>query len=168
MRLSKSRYMSGNQCPLKLWYDCYERQLVTPPGASQQAIFDTGTAVGELARDRYPGGHLVAFDHFHADEALAQTAELLADLSVASLYEAAFIYRDVLVRVDVLERAETGWNLVEIKSGTKFKNGVHDIDVAVQLWVLRGAGLVVNHSGQLTLNRGYTYDGVSLDLPRLF
>ena len=168
MRLSKSRYMSGCQCQLKLWYDCYDRRLATPPGASQQAIFDTGTAVGELARDRYPCGHLVTFDHFHADEALAQTAELLDDLSVPSIYEAAFIYRDVLVRVDVLERTDTGWNLLEVKSGTKFKSGVHDIDVAVQLWVLRGAGLVVNNAGLLTLNRGYTYDGVSLDLARLF
>ena len=168
MRLSKSRYLSGYQCPLKLWYDCYERQLATPPDASQQAIFDTGTAVGELAQERYPGGKLVAFDHFHADEALAQTAELLDDPSVPSIYEAAFIYQDVLVRVDVLERTDTGWNLVEVKSGTKFKKGVHDIDVAVQLWVLRGAGLTVDNAGLLTLNRGYIYDGVSLDLDQLF
>ena len=168
MRLSKSRYLSGCQCPLKLWYDCYERELATPPGAVQQAIFDTGTAVGELARERYPGGKLVEFDHFHSAEALAQTSELLVDPAVPSIYEAAFLYRDVLVRVDVLERTPTGWNLVEVKSGTKFKDGVHDIDVAIQLWVLRGAGLVVENAGLLTLNRGYVYDGVSYDLEQLF
>ena len=123
--LSKSRYLSGCQCQLKLWYDCYERELVTPPDASRQAIFDTGTAVGELAQRRYAGGTLVALDHFHPDEALAQTAELLADSSVPSIYEAAFLYRDVLVRVDVLERRPGGWNLVEVKSGTRFKEVVH-------------------------------------------
>ena len=168
MRLSKSRYLSGCQCLLKLWYDCYERELATQPGAVQQAIFDTGTAVGELARERYPGGKLVEFDHFHSAEALAQTSEFLVDPAVPSIYEAAFLYRDVLVRVDVLERTPTGLNLVEVKSGTKFKDGVHDIDVAIQLWVLRGAGLVVENAGLLTLNRGYVYDGVSYNLEQLF
>ena len=28
-RLSKTRYLSGCQCHLKLWYDCYERELET-------------------------------------------------------------------------------------------------------------------------------------------
>lgn len=167
-RLSKSRYLSGCQCSLKLWYDCYERELASPPSASQQAIFDTGTAVGVLAQQRYAGGTLVAHDHFHPDEALAQTAELLGDASVPSIYEAAFLYRDVLVRVDVLERTPGGWNLVEVKSGTRFKEGVHDIDVAIQLCVLRGAGLVVENAGLLTLNRDYVYDGTTLDLDQLF
>jgi hypothetical protein len=168
MRLSKSRYLSGCQCPLKLWYDCYDRALATPPDAVQQAVFDTGTAVGELARKRYPGGRLVEYDHFHSREALAQTVDLLGDPAVPSIYEAAFLYRDVLVRVDILVRTPTGWNLVEVKSGTRFKEGVHDIDVAIQLWVLRGAGLAVDNAGLLTLNREYVYDGRSLDLDQLF
>jgi len=168
IRLSKSRYLSGCQCPLKLWYDCYQRELATPPGISQQAIFDTGTAVGELARQRYACGTLVAHDHFHPDEALAQTAELLTDPSVPSIYEAAFLYRNVLIRADVLERTPGGWNLLEVKSGTKFKEGVHDSDVAVQLLVLRGAGLAVEKTGLLTLNRDYVFDGVALDLEQLF
>ena len=141
LRLSKSRYLSGYQCQLKLWYDYYDRGLATPVDASQQAIFDAGTTVGELAQERYPGGRLISFDHFHADEALAQTAQLLDDPSIPSIYEAAFIYQDVLVRVDVLDRTDTGWNLVEVKSGTRFKKDVHAIDVAVQLWVLRGSGV---------------------------
>lgn len=68
----------------------------------------------------------------------------------------------------MLERTPGGWNLVEVKSGTKFKEGVHDIDVAIQLWVLRGAGLVVEDAGLLTLNRDYVYDGIVIDLNRLF
>ena len=88
--------------------------------------------------------------------------------SVPSIYEAAFLYHDILVRVDVLERTPGGWNLVEVKSGTKFKEGVHDIDVAIQLLVLRGAGLAVENTGLLTLNRDYIYDGISLDLDQLF
>ena len=60
IRLSKSRYLSGCQCRLKLWYDCYAYapQLAPPPDAVQQAIFATGHALGVLAQRRYPGGQL--------------------------------------------------------------------------------------------------------------
>ena len=40
--------------------------------------------------------------------------------------------------------------------------------MAVQLWVLRSAGLDVRDAGVLTLNREYVYDGVRLDLHSLF
>ena len=40
--------------------------------------------------------------------------------------------------------------------------------MAVQLWVLRGAGLDVRDAGVLTLNREYVYDGMRLDLHSLF
>jgi len=168
MRLSKSRYISGCQCPLKLWYECHEPQLAELPGVVQQAIFDTGNAVGALARERYQGGHLVEFGPRQPEQAMAKTAELMADPSVEVIFEGAFLYKDVLVRVDVLERKAMGWNLIEVKSGTKVKDGVHDRDVAVQLWVLRGSDVAVVSSGVLTLNREYVYDGVNLNLDRLF
>ncbi len=76
-RLSKSRYMSGRQCHLRLWYDTHERHLATPVSATTQATFDTGNHVGELARRRYPGGRLVAHDHRGIPQALAETRRLI-------------------------------------------------------------------------------------------
>ena len=74
----------------------------------------------------------------------------------------------MLVRPDVLERLPAGgWRLVEIKSGTRLKD-VFLLDVAVQLRVLRGAGLDVRDAAVLTLNRDYVYDGVRLDWEALF
>ncbi|MEE9267523.1 MAG: DUF2779 domain-containing protein, partial [Gammaproteobacteria bacterium] len=68
-RLSKTRYISGCQCHLKLWYDCFERELGADVDAVTQAIFDTGHEVGRLARQRYPGGVLVEADHLHPEDA---------------------------------------------------------------------------------------------------
>jgi hypothetical protein len=167
-RLSKTRYISGCQCHLKLWYDCYERELQTDVDVVTQAIFDTGHEVGRLARQRYPGGVLVEADHLHAEDALAETQALLADESVPAIFEAAFQHRDVLIRVDVLERTPRGnFNLIEVKSGTTVKD-VHEHDAAVQTWVLRGAGIDIASAGVLTLNRGYVFDGKRLDVYRLF
>jgi hypothetical protein len=167
-RLSKTRFISGCQCHLKLWYDCFERDLGAEVDAVTQAIFDTGHEVGRIARQRYPGGVLVEADHRHAQDAIAQTRALLADDSVPAIFEAAFEHRNVLVRVDVLERSPRGgFNLIEVKSGTSVKD-VHERDVAVQRWVLRGAGVDVASAGLLTLSRGYVFDGKRLDVYRLF
>ncbi len=167
-RLSKTRYLSGCQCHLKLWYDCYERELRADVDVVTQAIFDTGHEVGRLARQRYPGGVLVEADHLHSDDALAQTQALLADEDVPAIFEAAFEHRGVLIRADVLERsARGGFNLIEVKSGTTVK-AVNEQDVAVQMWVLRGAGIDVASAGVLTLNRGYVFNGKHLNIYRLF
>ncbi len=167
-RLSKSRYMSGHQCHLRLWYDINERHLMPPVSETQQAIFDTGHEVGDLARERYPGGHLVAHDYRNIPAALAETQRLIEADSAPALFEPAIRHNNVLARVDVLERIpDGGWRMIEVKSTTRCKPE-HIRDVAVQLWVLRGAGLDVQDAGVLTLSREYIYDGIHLDLDALF
>ena len=49
-QLSKTRFMAGLQCLKRLYLECYDRDLADPVDETQQAIFDTGTGVGELAR----------------------------------------------------------------------------------------------------------------------
>ena len=167
-RLSKSRFLSGHQCHLRLWYDVHERHLASPINEAQQAIFDTGHEVGDLARERYPGGHFVAHDYRSIPAALAETRHLIAADATTALFEPAFQHNNLLARVDVLERLpDGGWRIVEVKSTTHCKDE-HILDVAVQLWVLRGAGLDVRDAGVLTLNRDYIYDGKNLDLDALF
>ena len=166
--LSKSRYLSGDQCHLRLWYDSYERHLAPPPDDNLQAVFDTGHEVGELACERHPGGHSVGHDHRHVREALEETRQVLQAGAAAALFEAAFRHEGVLVRADIIERLPGGgWRLGEVKSTTRLKD-VFVLDVAVQLWVLRGAGLDVREVEVITLNRDYVYDGVRLDLDALF
>ena len=63
-RLSKTRFLSGRWCLLKLWYESHAPDLATPPDLITQAIFRTGHEVDRLARSRYPGGHCVDRDHF--------------------------------------------------------------------------------------------------------
>ena len=166
--LSKTRFVAGTQCHLRLWYDSYARDLAAPADEALQAIFDTGQEVGELACRRYPGGHLVAHDHRHVREALDETREVLDAGTAPALFEAAFAHEGVLVRADVIERLPGGgWRLVEVKSTTRLKD-VFIVDAAIQLWVLRGAGLDVREACVLTLDRNYVYDGKQLDLGALF
>ncbi|MGD9182297.1 MAG: DUF2779 domain-containing protein, partial [Desulfobacterales bacterium] len=57
--LSKSRFLAGLQCPLRLWYQCYDRGLASEVSAAQQAVFDAGHEVGRLATQVYPNGVLI-------------------------------------------------------------------------------------------------------------
>ncbi|MCY4469008.1 MAG: hypothetical protein OXC08_09820 [Thiotrichales bacterium] len=70
-----------------------------------------------------------------------ETRRVIEAGAVPAVFEAVFEHERVLVRADVIERLPRGgWRLVEVKSTTRLKE-VFLLDLAVQLWVLRGAGL---------------------------
>ena len=166
--LSKSRFMAGLQCPLRLYNDVYRRELATPFSEAQLAIFERGTAVGELAQRHWPDGVLVGFRPWERAEAIAATQRLLDDPGVPAIYEAAFEHKGVFVRVDVLVRNGDGWDLVEVKSSTQAEKEVFQLDVAIQYWVLTGAGIQIHRAGVLVLNRDYVYPGGDYYLEALF
>jgi predicted RecB family nuclease len=166
--LSKSRYLSGLQCPLRLWHQYYNPELATAISPAQQAIFETGQEVGKLATSLYPGGTLVEEDHLHHTAAEQATMAAVADPSVRAIFEAAFSHDGVRIRADILERLRNGgWNLIEVKSASSVKD-VYLTDVAVQFYVIRGSGLTVSRAGILHLNNKYLYDGDQLQLERLY
>jgi predicted RecB family nuclease len=166
--LSKSRFLAGLQCHLRLWHQCYNRELASEVTPSQQAIFEVGHKVGRLATRLYPGGILIEEDHLHHARAVETTVAAMNNPDVPAVFEAAFTHDDVRIRVDVLERLENGaWNLVEVKSATSVKD-VYHLDVGVQYGVLKGSGLSVVRAGILHLNSHYVYDGKKLKLDNLF
>jgi predicted RecB family nuclease len=166
--LSKSRFLAGLHCPLRLWHQCYNRELASEVTPVQQAIFDTGHEVGRLATQLYRGGVLIEEDHLHHEKAVRSTLAVMQNPNVPAIYEAAFLEDGVRVRADILKRLEDGrWNLMEVKSSTCLKNEYYP-DVAVQYHVLCRAGLSINRAGILHLNNQYVYDGHHRDLRQLF
>jgi predicted RecB family nuclease len=92
----------------------------------------------------------------------------MQDAKTRALYEAAFVFEGVRVRVDILERVDaTSWNMIEVKSSTSVKK-IYCSDVAVQHFVLSGCGVTLNTSGLLHLNNQYVYDGQELDWNSLY
>jgi CRISPR/Cas system-associated exonuclease Cas4 (RecB family) len=166
--LSKSKYVAGLQCHLRLWQKCYNPDLASEISPVQQAIFDTGHRVGELATQVYPGGVLIQEDHLHHNEAVKSTLAAMENPKIKAIYEAGFLYDDVRVRADILQRLKNGkWNLIEVKSSTSVKE-VHYPDVALQYYVLKGAGLDIDRVFLMHLNNQHVYDGKELDVESLF
>ena len=160
LRLSKSRFTSGLQCHKQLWWRVHEPEAPElVPDAARQQIFDQGHLVGAAAQARFPGGVLIDAPHREFDARVAQTRAAI-DAGAPVVFEASFFADDVFVAVDVLERARTGWTLVEVKSTTKVKPQ-HVPDVAVQLQVLRAAGLRVDRVELMHLNRACRFPDLS-------
>lgn len=68
------------------------------------------------------------------------------------LLEAAFSFDGLLVRCDILHKNSTGmWELIEVKSSSKVK-GEHHWDIAVQKYVLNGAGLSIGATKSMYIN----------------
>ncbi len=172
-RLSKSKYLAGLQCHKRVYLEVRAPELASEPDEQTQAILDMGTAVGELARQRFSGGVLVEADYRHPTEALARTATLLQDQAVPAIFEGAIVFNRVLIRVDILERVETvpdgrpSWRLIEVKSATKLKD-VYVNDVALQAHVLEGAGVPMAGAALMHINTQYLFQGGELDLDQLF
>ena len=145
--------------------------------AVTQARFDTGNAVGELARQRYDRrmevsgltpGVLISEDPREHARSVAETAEAIA-AGDPMIYEAAFSYNGVKVRVDILERLDDGSFVInEVKSTGKFDHNKHGLDVAVQLYVLNGNNLDISRVNLVHLNKGYEWLGEEYDLEQLF
>ncbi len=177
-RLSKSRFQLGLQCPKALYLKCFRNELADEITEAQQAVFDTGNQVGALARERFHGGVLIEADHTQTRLALEETRAAL-DSGAPAIFEAAFQHDGVLVRVDVLARvddapagdpadgAPAAFDLIEVKSSTQAKPE-YESDVAIQLYVLEGAGLKIRRAHLLHLNKDYIYPGGDYDLETLF
>jgi len=164
--LSKSRYLSGLQCVKRLYLEVNRRDRA--PGSTFGSRFDGGDAAVLLARTRHPGGVLVDVEYGQHEEAVALTARLLADVAVPALFEAAFLHDGVRIRTDLLLRNLDGtWDLQEVRPSTSVKE-THLSDLAVQVYVLAGAGLRVRRAGVLLLDRRYVRGGGGLDVSALF
>jgi len=166
--LSKSRVAAGLQCHKRLYFECYHYNSRDEVDAARKALMESGREVGRVARGRYPGGVTMVEDPFKFDEAAAATKAAMNDPRVPAIYEAALLHDDIRVRVDVLARNGQGaWDLIEVKSSGGVKDE-HLPDLAVQLFVVEGAGGPVSRAGILHINKQYVWPGGPYDLGELF
>jgi hypothetical protein len=154
--LSKIKLNAYHQCAKRLWLEVHRKELIEISPATQRK-FDVGHQVGELARAEHPDGVLIGHDTALA-EALKQTQAVLAASPRRPVFEATVRHADVLVRADLLVPTRGGFHMAEVKSSAEVKP-YHLIDVAVQAWVFRGAGVPVASVEVRHIDSGFVYPG---------
>ena len=153
--LTKSRYIDGLRCSRQLWLGWYER--LPREDREPFSILDVGDQIGVKAHLLFPGGELVSEAAYKHEAAIERTRALISNPSIPAIFEAAFDYENVRVRVDILERFDDGtWGLREVKSSSSASasKGHYD-DVAVQLHVVEGLGLSVSLVELIHVNKEY-------------
>ena len=151
--LTKSRFKLAVECPTKLFYsgkDELYRDTSQEDGFLAM-LADGGYQVGELAKCYHPEGIEVS-DAGHA-KALEKTNQLLQRDKV-TIFEAAVLFGDLFIRIDILKKDGNQFQLIEVKAksynsdnpGIKGARGdlasgmrAYIEDVAFQAYVLRSA-----------------------------
>jgi len=157
-RLSKTRVVAGWRCPRYLWWTVHNRDAPElQPSVADQDRMDQGNLVGKLATERFPGGVEIEFRPGRLEEMVVATRAAL-EAGAPAIFEASFSEDGVFVAVDILERSNEGFRLIEVKATTDVKDA-HIPDAAVQLSVLRKAGVDVREVALMHLDREYRHPG---------
>ena len=153
--LSKSKYLTGLQCPKYLWLQIHEPAKIPEVDAVTQYIFDQGHVVGEYAKKLFPDGIDIPHDGFMDNIVAAK--KLLVERK--PLFEAGILYGNIYSRLDILNPVdEDEWDIIEIKSGTSVKE-VYIDDVSFQKLCCEKAGLGIRSCKLGFINRQYIKNG---------
>ena len=156
--LSKSKLISAWQCKKKLYLEVHNPELAETSSMAE-SLFATGNQVGDIAKEVFgtTDGVEIPFTR-DLSEAIRATTDLTANGYKIPVYEATFQYDEVLVRVDVLLPVDNGWRAIEVKAAASVK-AHHEMDCAIQYWVLRNVGLDIRSISLAHVNNQFVYQG---------
>ncbi|MBW2998470.1 DUF2779 domain-containing protein [Candidatus Woesearchaeota archaeon] len=152
--LTKSKYLIGLQCPKWLWTIFNDPKSLPDASVQQQAIFEQGNLIGELAKELYPEGVDLSTQEF--SENIRKTKFLLNNKSI--IFEGALITANLYARADILVPNEDGYDILEVKSSTKVKDiNIHDL--SFQKHVFEQYGVKIKNCFLVHINNQYIKEG---------
>ena len=163
--LSKSLFLRGLQCYKSLYLDRRRPELRGEISYAQERLFEMGKEVGKYAQRLFPGGVFIPFEEIPLSEQIIQTTDEIKK-GTSTLYEPAFSYNNVFIKVDILHKGKNGWEIYEVKSATEIKD-IYIGDVAVQYYVLKGTGLPISRAYLVYINNQYVRYG-EIEVDKLF
>jgi len=153
--LTKSKFLSGLQCPRLLWINIHKKELLPEFDISTLNKFREGHDVGELAKELFPDGVDLPVEDFMQN--LQFTKEALDHKK--PLFEAGFVTEDKLFsRADILVPVKDRWDIIEVKSGTKVKE-INVWDTAFQKYCYEQSGLKIRKCFLMHVNNEYLRKG---------
>ena len=166
MRLSKSTFLRGLQCEKSLYLYKHHYNLKDLTSSSLQVVFDQGTNIGLLSQKLFPNGvDASPENHFKVIESVGKTLGFINEGNTV-IYEATFLFDEVLAALDILVKDEEGWKAYEVKSSTKISE-TYVRDAAIQYYTISNSGIDLKDISIVHINNQYFRDG-ELDVHQLF
>lgn len=164
--LSKSTFLKGIQCKKALYLHKFNSELADKISQQQETVFQTGTNIGILAQELYPGGTDASpKDYTKYFESFKYTQQLI-DEGVEVIYEAGFCFDYVMCFIDILVKKNGKWHAYEVKSSTKVSEA-YIIDASLQYYIMKNSGLDIADISIIHIDNSYVRDG-EIDLHQLF
>nr|WP_299418106.1 Dna2/Cas4 domain-containing protein [uncultured Emticicia sp.] len=149
---SKTAYIKGVQCDKQLYLYKHHYKLQDPLSPETMAKFRGGHDFEDAYRAaKFPFAVDIEKIAKNRNEYQTLTQKVLQK-QVADIFEATFVYQDVLVMNDVLTRSGGKWEIQEIKNSSELKP-THIQDIALQYFVTKGA-LGKELDAKIVLNDG--------------
>lgn len=168
IHITKSLFTVGQRCHKALYLNTHSPHLKPPTTSLESKTLEIGKEVGQAARKTISNGVLIK--SLNTTQALHETQQAI-EAGALTLYEAAFSYGDILIKVDILSRdaVDKPWDFYEVKATTyhgcnKQQRQEYRNDIGIQVWVLRQIGLPLRRISLMHLNRECCYP----DLDNLF
>jgi len=153
--ISKSSFILGQQCNKSFWLDINNIEPTNPPDDGALERLSAGNEVGNISKELFPGGREVPYMPGEQDKMAEITKEYI-EKGITSIYEASFIYDDIFVRVDLMNKTDKGWDIYEVKSSSRIRS-YHEYDVSIQWYVLKSLNLIdLNDAFVVTLNNQFS------------
>ena len=137
---SKTSFVRGIQCRKILFLDKYKSSLKTPPDAETRARFASGIEFEARYKSTFPGAvNMKERFKYTSPEYVEATSQLLGNEGEVTVFEAAIMYKDVLVLTDVLRKNVDGtFDIFEVKHSDKVNTAI-EWDLSVQYYVCKNA-----------------------------
>ena len=170
--INRKIFLEARNCMRKAWLMARDRinGVREELTEHQEFMLDSGGRINELARERFPGGVLVA--DTDAAAAAEKTRELMNDASVRAIFNAAFVSGAMIARPDIIARGDGceddggggAWRLIDVKSAPYYRTaakrprsrtGKYFTEAAFNLMVMRDCGVSVAGVSAMFVSRHY-------------
>lgn len=133
--ISKSSFLKFEQCPKAFFLHKNFPYLRDKTSTDKKLTFKRGHEVGYFAQELFPGGCDVSLQTNNLSEAIELTQKLIAQ-KTAVIYEATFVYNQVLIMVDILCLNDHKYSAYEVKSSIRISE-TYIKDAYLQYYVLK-------------------------------
>ncbi|MDP8253022.1 MAG: DUF2779 domain-containing protein [Candidatus Kaelpia aquatica] len=155
MLITKSKYISGLQCPKYLWVKEHMPKEIPAVELELQFRFDQGKEVGDVAKRIYPEGVDLSDSNFSLN--INRTQQSIKKRQ--TIFEAGIMVDNIYSRIDILNPVEDdSWDIIEVKSSMKVKDE-HYEDVAFQRYCLIKKGLKIRKAYIMHINPDFIKQG---------
>ena len=151
--ISKTSFLKFEQCHKAFFLYKNHPYLRDKLSVDKQLTFKRGHDVGYFAQQLFPGGIDVSKE-VKGSTAGAELTKTLIENKTEVIYEATFIFKGVLIMVDILTFADGTYTAYEVKSSMKISE-TYLKDAYLQYYVLKNSLSAFEDLFLVTLNPDY-------------